>query len=49
MDDEAERRAGAIGGKACVVQPDVVELGAQSQVWEKSDIHPSAHANSKLV
>jgi hypothetical protein len=49
MDDEAQGHAGAIGRKAGIVQADVVELGAQRQVWKKTNIHAAAEAISKLV
>src|ERR1700687_5661395 len=49
MDDEAEREARAIGGLPGVAQADIVQLGAQGEVGEKTDIYAAAEAIGKLV
>ena len=49
MDDEAEREARAIGGLDGVAQADVVQLGAQSEVRKKTDIHAAAETIGELV
>ena len=49
MDDEAEREARAIGGLDGVAQADVVQLGAQSEVRKKTDIHAAAETIGESV
>ena len=49
MDNEADREARAIGGLAGVAQADVVQLGAQSEVRKKTDIHAAAETIGELV
>src|SRR6184192_1610950 len=49
MDNEADREARAIGGLAGVAQADIVQLGAQSEVRKKTDIHAAAETIGELV
>jgi hypothetical protein len=49
MDDEAGGDAGAISLSASGIETDVVNLGAESQVWEQTEIHPATNAIRKLV
>lgn len=49
MDDGADRDARAIGGAAAVVQADVIELGANREVRQNSEVNAATDAIGEVV